>query len=85
MPLAAPFAPVASAPVASVPERGPAPTPTWWRASTRDALLVSLLLVVGLWAYPHGVTDLGSGLSSALTRGTSQRREGGKPGERVNG
>ena len=67
MPLAAPIAQTAPAPVASVLERGPAPTPTWWRASTRDALVVSLLLVVGLWAYPHGVTALGSGLSSALT------------------
>lgn len=42
-------------------------TPTWWRASTRDALIVSLLLVTGLWAYPHGVTDLGAGTAAALT------------------
>lgn len=43
------------------------PTPTWWQASSRDALVVSLLLVTGLWAYPHGVADLGGGAAAALT------------------
>jgi predicted ferric reductase len=42
-------------------------TPTWWRASTRDAAVLSLLLVTGLWAYPHGLADLGGGLAAALT------------------
>lgn len=32
--------------------------PQWWRASTRDALVLSLVLVTGLWAVPHGVVDL---------------------------
>lgn len=43
------------------------PTPLWWRASTRDALAVSLVLVLGLWAYPDGMADLGAGPASALT------------------
>ena len=47
--------------------RGRAPTPVWWRNSTWDAFVLSLVLVTGLWAYPHGLTDLGAGLSSALT------------------
>jgi len=42
-------------------------TPRWWRASSRDALVVSLLLVTGLWAYPHGVVDLAGGPAAALT------------------
>jgi predicted ferric reductase len=42
-------------------------TPSWWRASSRDALVVSLVLVTGLWAYPHGVTDLAGGAAAALT------------------
>ena len=43
------------------------PTPAWWRASSRDALVVSLLLVTGLWAVPHGVADLAGGPAAALT------------------
>ena len=42
-------------------------TPSWWRASSRDAMVVSLALVVGLWAYPHGIADLAGGLSPALS------------------
>jgi len=61
---ALPRVPTAAPPAAT---RGPVPTPSWWRPCSRDALVVSLLLVVGLWAYPHGVADLGLGLSSALT------------------
>lgn len=43
------------------------PTPGWWRASTRDALVLSLLVVTGLWAHPHGVADLAAGPAAALT------------------
>ena len=42
-------------------------TPAWWRSSSRDALVVSLLLVTGLWACPHGLTDLAAGPAAALT------------------
>jgi predicted ferric reductase len=64
--LAPPAPPTAAAPPAP-PRRALRPTPSWWRASTRDALVVSLLLVTALWAYPHGVTDLGAGPAAALT------------------
>ncbi|MCU1691412.1 MAG: oxidoreductase [Frankiales bacterium] len=47
--------------------RAARPTPSWWRASSRDALAVSLLLVTGLWAWPHGVPDLLGGPAAALT------------------
>ena len=48
--------------------RRPLPaTPVWWRGTSRDALVLSLLLVTGLWAYPHGVADLAAGLPSALS------------------
>lgn len=64
MTITAPTGPVDVAP----PARRPLPaTPSWWRATSRDALVVSLLLVIGLWAYPHGLTDLGAGLPSALS------------------
>ena len=58
-PLLGPVAP-------SVPARLRA-TPAWWRTSSRDALVVSLLLVTGLWAYPAGVADLAGGAAAALT------------------
>jgi len=41
--------------------------PQWWRASSRDAFVVSLVLVTGLWAFPHGVIDLTGGPAAALT------------------
>ena len=50
--------------VVSRPRR---PTPSWWQGASRDALAVSLVLVVGLWAYPHGVVDLAGGWAAALT------------------
>ena len=43
------------------------PTPRWWRASCRDALALSLLLVTALWAGPHGLPDLAGGPAAALT------------------
>lgn len=49
------------------PGRASGAAPAWWRAATRDALVVSLLLVTALWAVPHGLTDLSSGPASALT------------------
>jgi len=75
-PPVAPVLPPAAPPVAPAPldpalpprtRRAPAPTPRWWRSSTRDALVVSLLVVTALWAYPHGVADLTGGPSAALT------------------
>ncbi len=50
--------------VPRAPRRG---TPAWWRTSSRDALVVSLLLVSGLWAVPSGLADLTAGPASALT------------------
>jgi predicted ferric reductase len=57
-----------------LPRTGPArkasrvrPTPSWWRASTRDAFRVSLLLVTALWAFPRGITDVAGGAAAALT------------------
>ncbi len=66
MTLAPPMPATAAAPPAP-PRRALRPTPAWWRASTRDALVVSLLLVTALWAYPHGLADLGGGPAAALT------------------
>jgi predicted ferric reductase len=64
------IAPPEPPPTAVTPStRRPAvrPTPGWWRGTTRDALVVSLLLVTGLWAYPHGLADLTGGTAAALT------------------
>ena len=60
-----PLAPLA--PPLVRPLRSPRPAAGWERATSRDALTVSLLLVVGLWAYPHGLPDLAGGASAALT------------------
>lgn len=66
MSIAIPERPLATA-VGPPTVRAPRATPRWWRTSTRDALVVSLLLVTALWAYPHGVADLAGGPAAALT------------------
>ncbi len=66
MSVIAPSPPAAAAtPVAR--RRALRATPRWWRASTRDGLVVSLLLVTGLWAFPHGLADLTGGVAAALS------------------
>lgn len=62
------LAPPTTTPAPPAPSRPVVrPTPSWWRASSRDAVLVSLALVPALWAYPHGVADLAGGPAAALT------------------
>jgi len=53
-----------ASPLTRRPLRG---VPHWWRASSRDAFGLSLVLVTGLWAFPHGVIDLAGGPAAALT------------------
>ena len=52
-------------PAPAGPARRSRDTPSWWRQSSRDALVLSL--VTGLWAYAHGVADLAGGPAAALT------------------
>ena len=53
-------------PVTTTRHRHP-PTPSLWRGWTRGALLASLAIVTGLWAYPHGLADLAGGPAAVLT------------------
>jgi predicted ferric reductase len=57
----------APSPATSVRWREPRPTPSWWRASSRDLAALSLLFVIGLWWRGGNLTSLTQGSAAAFT------------------